>query len=152
MNPFHDDAFLKALNEVSGRLFLKSQTEAGVMKRLKHGNWRSAIKIMKAWYERKPEDVETLKLLKVKVLEVRDKVRATNAGYARTYRQNKRAERVATDARLCVVCQAPLAGKRAGAVTCSTRCRVALCRSEAGISRIDTEVLQEGVRSEVTPC
>ena len=94
MNPFHDDAFLKALNEVSGRLFLKSQTEAGVMKRLKHGNWRSAIKIMKAWYERKPEDVETLKLLKVKVLEVRDKVRATNP-WCGLYRQNKRAERVA---------------------------------------------------------
>jgi hypothetical protein len=142
MNPFHDEAFMKAINDAFARHFVEEQTEEGVMKRLDRGDWRYAIKLMKAWFKRKPEDVETLKRLKVRALEVRDRVRATNAGYARTHRQNKRNKRVAADVRTCAVCQAPLAGKRAGAVTCSTRCRVALCRKQSGETAPDAEALQ----------
>jgi len=89
---------------------------------------------MKEWFERKPEDVETLRRLKSYLLEKRTDIRAVKAGYARTYRKNKRAERAASDIRVCVVGEKSLAGKRAGAVTCSTKCRVKRFRSGPALS------------------
>ena len=99
-----------------------------------------------------------LRRLKAELIERRREVRAIKAGYARTYRRNKRDKRVAADVRACVVCQTPLAGKRAGAATCSTRCRVALCRKQSRISSIDADVLQPALlilppqRSQLSGC
>jgi hypothetical protein len=63
-NAFKDRAFIAAMNEVSARLFLENQTEEGVRRRIDRGDFKYAIKLMKAWFERKPEDVETLRTLK----------------------------------------------------------------------------------------
>src|SRR6516164_8888738 len=123
-NTFKDRAFIAAMNDVFGRLFVEAQTEEGVRSRIDRGDFKYAIKLMKAWFERKPEDVETLRSLKAYLREKRVEARAIKAGYARTYRKNKRAKRATEDVRVCAGCGTSLAGKRAGAVTCSTKCRV----------------------------
>ena len=123
-----DKAFMQALNEVSAKLFVEEQTEECVRKRIDRNDFAYAIRLLKDWFRRKPDDVETLRGLKAYLLEKRTAYRAENARYARTYRANRRAAREASDVRACVVCGAPLKGKRAGATTCSTKCRVAKSR------------------------
>ena len=105
------------------------QNEASVRRYIDKGDLRYAVKLMKEWFERKPEDVEVLRRLKAYLIEKRVEVRAVKAGYARTYRKNKRSKRAASDIRVCVVCEKSLAGKRAGALMCSTKCRVKMFRS-----------------------
>ena len=124
-----DQAFVDGMNKVFAKLFEEEQTIEGVRKRLARKDIPYALKLMKAWFERRPEDVETLKMLKTELLAKREEVRALRARYARTWRGNKRAKRVAADIRTCEVCGSPLAGKRRGAKTCSTRCRVAMSRN-----------------------
>lgn len=130
-NAFKDRAFIAAMNDVFGQIFLENQTEEGVRKQIKRGDFKEAVKLMKAWFERKPEDVETLRMLKAELIARRTEVRAIKAGYARTLRRNRRAKRAAADVRACLACGAPMAGKRAGALTCSTKCRVKVFRAES---------------------
>ena len=123
------DAFWgRALNAVFADAFVEEQTEAGVRKRIERGDFKYAVRLMKDWHQRKPEDIETLRSLKAYLVERRNELRAVRAGYARTYRRKKRAERAETDNRVCAGCGASLAGKRAGALTCSTKCRVKVFR------------------------
>jgi hypothetical protein len=129
------DAFwVRALNAVFADAFVEEQTEAGVRKRIARGDFRYAVRLMKAWFERKPEDIEVLRSLKAYLIERRAEVRATRAGYARTYRRKKRERRAAEDVRACVVCGASLAGRRGDAETCSVKCRVTLHRKKATLT------------------
>ena len=126
------DAFWgRAMNAVFADAFVDEQTEEGVRRRIDRGDFRYAVRLMREWFERKPEDVEVLRGLKAHLLQRRVEVRAIKAGYARTYRRKKRERRVADDVRACVVCSASMAGKRGGAQTCSTKCRVKLHRKRA---------------------
>lgn len=131
MTNLFDEAFMKAMNELSAKMFLEEQTEEGVRKRIDRGSFKHAVDLMKDWFRRKPEDVETLRRLKAYLIEKRTERRAVTAGYARTYRKNKRTKREAADTRVCVVCGATMKHKRAGAETCSAKCRVKKCRSIA---------------------
>ena len=131
LNDFRTRVYNAAFDALFRNTFstVNEQTEEGVRARIDRGKFKYAIKLMKEWYDRKPEDVDVLRRLKAYYLERRTEVRALKAEYARTYRKSKRAERIAEDVRACVVCRASLAGKRAGAETCSTKCRVKLHRN-----------------------
>ena len=97
------DLLAYALNKAFSESFLAAQTVEGVRRNIKRANFKHVIELMKD-------------------------VRAIRAGYARTYRGNLRAKRTAADVRACEACGRPLTGKRQGAKTCSTRCRVAVSR------------------------
>ena len=129
------DAFMnRAWIAVFDDLFVSQQNEEHVRSRIKGGDFSYAIRLMKDWFRRRPEDIEVLRSLKAYLLQRRDELRSIKAGYARTYRKNRRAKRAAADVRVCVVCGASMAHKRAGAETCSTKCRVKKCRLAFGIS------------------
>jgi hypothetical protein len=140
IKPIPGESFDAFRNRVHAAMFadifstVDRQNEASVRRYIDKGDLRYAVKLMKEWFERKPEDVEVLRRLKAYLIEKRVEVRAVKAGYARTYRKNKRAKRAASDIRVCVVCEKSLAGKRAGALTCSTKCRVKMFRSGPALS------------------
>ena len=46
MNPF-DEAFMRAMNELSAQLFIEEQTEDGVRKRIRRGSFDVAAKLLK---------------------------------------------------------------------------------------------------------
>lgn len=129
---------LRGMNHLFARSFFDDQNEAGVRRRIERGDFKYAVKLMKAWFGRKPEDVEILRQLKAEMIEARTKQRDIKALYARRGRAKKRAARAAEDTRLCPVCRTPLAGKRAGATTCGAKCRMAKMRT--------LKALTEGVR------
>lgn len=136
-----DRMWMTALVDIFEKKFEEDQTVEGVRSRLKHGDTKYALKLMLAWFERRPQDVEILKMLKVELLAKRKEVRALRAKYARTHRKNKRERRTASDTRICEGpgCGASLAGKRAGANTCSTRCRVAVHRQRQAATAMASE-------------
>lgn len=113
-------AFTAAINSI----FLSQQNEEHVRGRIKRGDFRYAVKLMRAWFFRKQEDIEVLRSLKAYLLQRRVEVRAVKAGYARTFRKNRRAKRAASDMRVCAVCGQPMKHKRAKAAVCSPKCRV----------------------------
>ena len=119
------EAFLnRGFQAIFADIFVSQQNEEHVRSRIRRGDFSYAIRLMKDWFRRKPEDVEILRSLKAYLIERRTELRAVKAGYARTLRKNKRAKRTASDTRVCVVCKASMAGKSARAETCSLKCRV----------------------------
>ena len=129
-----DAIMARCMNAFFADLFVDQQNEEHVRSRIRRGDFSYAISLMKDWFRRKPEDVEILRGLKAYLIQRRAELRAVKAGYARTLRKNRRAKRAAADTRVCAVCGKSMAGKRAKAETCSTKCRVKKFRLAFGKS------------------
>jgi hypothetical protein len=121
---------VRGMQHFFGRSFLEDQNEEAVRRRIGRGDFRYAVKLMKAWYRRAPEEVDVLRILKAELLQERARRRIILAGYARTYRRNRRAKRMAADTRSCQMCGGSMSHTRAKAQVCSPKCRVRKCRGK----------------------
>ena len=124
----------RAMKAAFADLFVDQQNEEHVRSRIKRGDFSYAIRLMKDWFRRKPKDIEVLRGLKAYLIQRRAELRLAKAAYARTLRKNRRAKRAASDTRVCVVCGKSIAHKRAGAETCSPKCRVKKCRDNESLT------------------
>jgi hypothetical protein len=129
--PIQSDPMLAAMQKAFGAIALASQNEESIRRSIYIGHYEYAMQLMKAWYKREPESIEALRRLKAYMIERRAERRVVFARYARNWRAKKRAQRISSDLRTCAVCSGSMAGKRAEAVTCSTKCRMARSRAAA---------------------
>ena len=118
------ELMMRGMGWFFGRSSLEHQNEDDLRRHIKRGNFSHAIKLLKAWHARAPEEIDILRQLKAELQAARTALRAKRAEACRRTRKNRRARAMAADTRTCPVCQGPMKGHRVDAVVCSTRCRM----------------------------